>query len=370
MQALQERRRLILIGVIVLALLCLVGALAFNIFYRRGGGQPQVAKEKQPTAAPIPTEEATTTTVAQEPSPTPTLVIEEEPTQEPTPTESIPPTATPTQPPPTPTTAPIAPVVEMVEVTEIGQILKNGSFEQGFAENGVGLDWREFRTDAAAVNFSPESAKTFVESGDHAQRISIDKSYQPDQYGGIYQTVEVEAGKPYTLTLYGQIRSGFGSVESSSYGYRLQYALDESGGEDWRAISATNWIELPWPEQSLDIANPTFSEYSTMFTPEKDKVTLFIRAWNKWPNGALGEYTLDNLSIVGPVPGRTQLIAKTTGGQPAPAQTPGGEMIDKPLPITGNGDDINLLTDPRFWGAALVLLLLTGGAFYRARWRW
>ena len=54
----------------------------------------------------------------------------------------------------------------------------------------------------------------------------------------------------------------------------------------------------------------------------------------------------------------------------APGIAPGEPMIDKPLPITGQGDDLSLWRDGRFWGGLLILLLLATGAVYRARWEY
>ena len=372
----QNKRRLILIILIALVLLCLVGVVTYNTFFRPGGGQPQIAQEQ---ATPAPTEPPS----AEEPTATPTQVVE--PTQEPTAVPTLAaaggandntsggqPTDTPTTTPPTATPLPVTQIVETVVITEVGELLQNGGFERGFADNGVGTGWEAFSTDGAAVNFSAESAGVFIHGGQAAQRISIDKAFQPNQYGGIYQTVEVLPGEVYTLTVYGQIRSGFGNVDASSYGYRMQAALDQSGGANWQTITPTAWIELPWPEQALDEAAPAFSEFSTQFVAESEQLKLFVRAWNKWPDGNLGEYTLDDLSLVGPTAVRTETVVKTLTAPGAQATAPAGgeEMIDKPLPTTGYGDDTNLFADARFWGALLVLLLLTGGAFYRARWRW
>lgn len=361
-----NRQRIIYIVLLVVLVLCLVGALITNVFFRNQGGDVAgVPPTATPAATEAPTEAPTATPTKAEPTATPT---QEKPTAtvEPVESEAEAATATPTVP-PTPTPLPTQPAAaasgpSYIEVNQIGELLQNGGFEEGFAGNGVGLGWQGFHTGDAQVNFSAESAEPFIRSGSSAQRISIDQAWQPDQFGGIFQTVEVVPGQPYTVTVHGQIRSNFGSVEASSYGYRLQMALDESGGQNWRAISQTHWIELPWPEQSLQATTLTFSEYSAPFTPTTDRVTLFIRSWNKWPDGNLGEYTLDDVSLFGAQPGQTQLVEV-----PAPA---GGEpMVDKPLPETGFGDDYTLAGDGRFWGALLMLLVLAGvagGALLRA----
>ena len=126
----------------------------------------------------------------------------------------------------------------VVEVEEFGELISNGLFDDGFDENGVGLQWESFETGGANINFSPETADVFINSGDAAQRISVEFANEADQHGGIYQTLEVVPNEVYTLTMNGQVRTGFGDVDDSSYGYRMQYAIDPMGGSNWRSIPA------------------------------------------------------------------------------------------------------------------------------------
>jgi hypothetical protein len=391
MQAIQQNRRLVLIVLVALMLLCLVGVLIYNIFVGSGGGEvattePPVVATEAPLVEATVEPTATAVVVVEEPTATPTAATDTETTESmvagggdetpealPTSTTAIE-ESTPSVEESIATTAGQAtPMVKMVQVSTIDEVLKNGDFEAGFSVNGVGENWGEFRTDSATINFSEETVALFVHSGDKAQRLSIDQARQADQYGGIFQTVELAPNEVYTLTLYGQIRSTLGSVEASSYGYRIQYALDQTGQQNWQNV--TEWTELPWPEQSLDSSTVTFSEYTTQITPTSEKVTLFIRGWNKWPDAALAEYTVDSLSLVGPLPGGKMIAvpvspaeagAETTG---APSE-PGGAVVDKGLPTTGEGEAIAFTQDPRFWGAAVMLLLLATGAVYRSKWRW
>ena len=64
----------------------------------------------------------------------------------------------------------------------------------------------------------------------------MDQATQPDGYAGVYQTVDVVPSEPYTFTIHGQIRTGYGDVEASSHGYRVQYAVDLDGGTDWTVL--------------------------------------------------------------------------------------------------------------------------------------
>jgi hypothetical protein len=401
-ERLQENRRVILIILVALLLICLLAVLAYNVFF--AGVGDNVVGGPPPTATLAPTEETpeAALTAETEVTPTPTRVISEAPTEELTTGPTGEPTAEPTGQPtdtPTPasqpsgadtttTTSGVAPVTDVVEVSRIDNVLKNGDFEEGFDDRGVGKNWGIFKLDGANYAFSQETAEIFVQEGASAQRISVEFAVEPDRYGGIYQTVKVTPGQVYTLTLHGQIRSGFGDVLASSYGYRIQYGIDYKGGENWQTVPAAEWVELPWDEQLLNGSEFEFSEYTTQITPTSDKLTLFIRVWNKWAIPTLAEYTLDNLSLVGPVPGEVMLVSAETGevvstgaatgtvagtvaGTTSVTGTATGEaIVDKPLPVTGIGASGNLMQDGRFWGGVVVLVLLGIGAIYRAKWGW
>lgn len=355
-----QNRRILLIGVVALALIGLVAILIYRILNPGGddvaGGTP--------TLTPEPTEGPTViATIEEEATVTPTRVISEqpeEPTEEATTeltgeaTEAA--TAVAGTPvPPTPFASPTGNSVEGVSSGAPSvpvNVLQNGDFEQGFDEQGTALHWQSFTNGGAVVSYSAELNDPHVRSGEAAQRISIAQASQQSRYAGIYQTVEVKAGQPYTLTLHGQIRTGLGDIQASGYGYRMQYAIDFNGRTNWQAIPEENWVELPWDEQRLDAADVEFVPYETTITPSSEALTLFIRGWNKWAEAGLAEYTLDDLSLAGRPAGPVMTVEN-------------GETL---IPETGAGDALSLLADGRFWGAMLILLLLAAGAIYRGRW--
>jgi len=360
-------RRLLLVGFVVLAVLCLVGAIIFRIY--TDGRQDQVeepsATATQVAAQPSPT--AAEETEPEEATPAPTQVIEEPTTA---PTEAAPtvfPTSTPlaVQPSPTPVPPTATPVGEQLPVSDIGvgpgpieNLLQNAGFETGTKAN-----WGHFATGEATITFSSESTGPLVNSGDAALRISIDRTTRPDRYGGIYQTVEVVPGQPYTLELNGQIRS---KPRDTIYNYRMQYAVDYSGGTDWQAVPAEDWVELPWDEQDIAAAHSQFNTYTTVITPTERQLTMFVRGWHKWADLSLAEFTLDDLSLTGasPVAVEPPLMAES----PAPADEQPPATDEQLIPVTGDDGLAGLLVDARFWGAMLILLLLTGGALYRGKW--
>ncbi len=356
--------RLVLVALLGLMLICLVGVVIYRVFLATNGGVTGPAPTPTPVAVePTPTPPPPTEEPA--PSPTPTRVIEEAapegeqetaPAEEAAPSAGTPtpvPTDTPTPPPPTPT--PSGQPAPVVMEPQTANLLANGDFEAGFSAGSPPPAWNVFQSSDVVVAFSPEPPGPYVLEGSSALRMSIDQATQPDRYGGLYQQVEVMAGQPYTLELHGQIRGESGQP----YDYRLQYAVDLSGGTDWRALPPDAWVELPWDAQPLGGEGATFMRYTTVITPTSDSLTLFIRGWNKWPDLSLAEYTLDRLSLTGPVPGSVPVAAA-----PAPAATPDQDQL---IPTTGEGDSGPLWVDGRFWGAALVLLALVVAAVVRQR---
>ena len=352
MKALPQDRskimRIVLLVLIVLILVCLFGFLLYNLLL--GGGNEVTANTPTPGPSPTPTGIQVIVTLTEEPTPTPTRVVIETPT--PMPAEETP---TPIEE-PTATTMPTPPasLVPIISSGAIEDLFKNGDFESGFDPSGVALDWHSFNNDSAVVSFSPETDGPYIKSGNWAQRITLAQATQPNRYAGLYQQVNIAPGQTYTLTMYGQIRTGLGDINQSSYGYRMQYAVDRTGGTNWQDVPESNWVELPWDEQLLNSADVKFLEYTTAVTSTSSKITLFVRAWKKWADPGEGQYTLDDLSLVGPVPGSKPVTPEA--------------MIDQPLPTTGAGDSTGFIGSGRFWGAVLVLLLLAVGAIYRARW--
>lgn len=376
MQAIRDNRRFVLIGVMLLLLLCLVVFLIIRIFFEGDGGE--VVEGATPTPALIETAPPAATP-EEAASPTPTRVVSgASPTSESpaTPAASPPTTLTPAlslSPTATPTGGSrvvVTPVPGMAAATPgqttmtgpgpIEQLLENGDFEDGFDETGVALSWNSFKNDAAVVIFAAETAPPFVKSGSTAQRVVVVQATQGNRYAGLYQAVEVVPNQPYTLTLNGQVRTGLGDIVASSYGYRVQYALDDRGGSNWQAIPDENWVELPWDEQRFDAPEPQFLGYTTTITPTSDSLTLFVRTWNKWADPGEVQYTFDSFSLIGPSAAEVILTA-------APSPQAGEQLIDNGLPTTGVGDSPGYIYDGRFWGGVLVLALLAGGAMFRAR---
>ena len=304
MEKLRENRRLVLLVIVVMVMLCLLGVLAYNIFLP-GGGDDVVKEPPTPTPVEEPTDDGPDVIITpDELTPTPTRVLTEELTPEPTaePEEEEVVEEEPDEdvddeeeilPEPTPTSTAddfTSPPEGGTVIIQIEELIENGDFSAGFDEGtGVGLEWNNFKTNGAVISFSPETAEPFIHSDGAAQRISVEGAFQTNQYAGLYQTVEVVPGETYTVTIHGQIRSGHGDVNQSGYGYRVQYAVDHQGGENWQTLTQTAWVEMPWGEELLNSSEVNFSEFSEQITAESDELTLFVRTWNKWAEPGLVE---------------------------------------------------------------------------------
>jgi len=219
-------------------------------------------------------------------------------------------------------------------------LIKNGGFEEGFVEGlGVANEWNSFHSDNVDPGFYDDSWSLVVAEGEHAQLLELIDSTEMDTYAGIYQTVSVKAGQTYQFSFKGLVRSDEGSIDDSNYGYRMQYAIDQSGNEDWQKV--TDWVELPWDEQPRTAPADgayTIGSMETTFTATGDTVTVFIRAWKKWVDNHEGNYDIDAVQLI-------------------PVET------TEPLPETGG-----LLANPASLGVIAVgslalIVVLLGGAY-------
>jgi hypothetical protein len=300
---------------------------------------------KRATEPPLPTDTpllplsapTSTPTLPPPPSPTdtPTLVVvtsTPEPTNDAEPTdtpEPSPPTATPESSMSTPTPTPTS-----TSVPQSTELLINGNFEEGFAENGVAIGWSGFSNGQAGFGWHDDTWSPVVWQGEHSQLLYIMDPSQNDRYIGIYQTVSVAPAETYTLTLHGLVRA---NTPAEDYGHRLYWGVDYNGGADWQAVE--NWAELAWDQQPEVADSFIFNSYTTVITSTSQSLTLFLRGHTKWVRYGQADFNLDGLSLIG-VPG-------------AEAGAPG-------MPVTGRGE-IEWVPI-----AALIILLLI---LFREGWR-
>lgn len=205
---------------------------------------------------------------------------------------------------------------------EIDNVIINGGFEEGFQTDfGIGYGWGGFSNGSAVVGWNADSWPEVVVAGQYSQLIQIEKATEEDRLAGIYQTVEVVPGEPYKLTIKGLIRSQEGEVETSDYGYGLQYAIDREGGTTWEALPDEAWQDITWNEQPLyktgNNQGYKIDTHQATITAENEQLTLFIRGWKKWVNEGAVVFNLDEVSLRGPVPGSaSEAQVSTTSVEP------------------------------------------------------
>ena len=192
------------------------------------------------------------------------------------------------------------PQTRVVEATYIiTDVLLNGSFEGGFQPSGVATDWKSFANVNGVYGWADETWPGLVGKGRNAQKMTIKFTKDPEQYVGVYQTVPVVKGKPYELDIAGLIRSTEGNPQASSWGYRAEWGLDLSGGENWRLID--EWHDLGWDDQPMNASSYQISEQKATVIPTNDKLTLFIRGLRKWgTEGREVDFIIDSVALTGP----------------------------------------------------------------------
>ncbi len=247
-------------------------------------------------------------------------------------------------------------------------LVKNGGFEDGFISGlGIGEGWHFFRSDNAIVGFQDDTWSLVVVEGAHSQLIEMVGATTENAHAGIYQNVPLTPGQTYTLSFKGLIRSDEGDIETSSYGYRLEYAIDLSGNQDWEKV--TNWVELPWDEQPRTAPNSGAGyEINTLkktFTAVTDSVTIFIRAWKKWADSSSGDFNLDVVRLVA----TDSASAASAPAAETVAEPPDQVSAAQPLPDTGGGTP-PLTPDNTIWliaSAIFILFLIVGAIFGQKR---
>ncbi len=186
-------------------------------------------------------------------------------------------------------------------------VMVNGSFESGFSSQAgcgtVGNGWNCF-TNGGRVNtaFHDDQWQPVVADGSHSQLVSMDTmgiDGDNDRYAGIYQTVRVVPGAPYTLNLRGMIRST--RTDGDPYRYVVQVGTSSGAFPNWAAVN--NWQDTGWYTYYPREAPGALSSYSTTFGATDSYITVYVRVWKKW--ASLNEelnVNLDAITLTGEAP--------------------------------------------------------------------
>jgi hypothetical protein len=216
-----------------------------------------------------------------------------------------------------------------------GERLCNGSFEEGFAPNGVGLCWTGFDNGGSAYyHWQDDTAPAYAANGKHSQLLEVStmqyNASEAERFNGIYQTIAVVPNTPYTLTLKGILRVLATDPDKNTWAYIVQYAIDPNGGTDWNNVK---WNDIPWGNQYNTDEGGALSSFSTLVTPSTGKITLFIRALKKFPTRIRLLYVnVDGISFFGQTPG-------TSSNPQVNVQWPTMVYTSKPFPVTVQATD-------------------------------
>ncbi|MCZ7575196.1 MAG: hypothetical protein M5U01_42140 [Ardenticatenaceae bacterium] len=210
--------------------------------------------------------------------------------------------------------------------TETSERITNGSFEQRFGPDGVGVGWNGFDNGGAArYGWYRDAWTPVVYEGASSQLIEINTrgmvASDADRYAGIYQIVRgLVPGATYQFALRGMMRVLEGDSDRANWSYSVEWGYTAGNNSNWQSVA--NWQETPWSTVYSRLSPGTFLSYRASLVAPGDTITLFIRARKKW--GTVGrelDLNLDTISLV--------------GTQPATARAP--EIVMTPPPSPGVG---------------------------------
>lgn len=222
------------------------------------------------------------------PTPTPTPGASPTPTLSPTPTQSQTPT-------PTPTPTPYG-----------GNLIKNGSFEEGFT-SGVGNFWTKWEASGSnTITFG--SASVNKHDGVYSQYWS--RSDTSIFSGGVYQVVQVTPGKDYEFRAW---------IKNQSYftGNIMAVGYDLTGGTNGEAGSV-NYIDLS------QTAYNTWAESVAVFKATGDYITVFAKGGHTEITGGTSAYLYFD---------QASMYEITAAPTPTPVPTPTATSTPTPTPI-------------------------------------
>jgi len=234
--------------------------------------------------------------------------------------------------------------------------IANGGFEEGFAPDGLAKGWARFDNGGAGVVYGwhDDAWAPVVYEGKYSQLIEINtlnfSQSQHDRYSGIYQTIAVAPGATYQFSLWGMLRVRGDDSDVAASGYRVHFGYDPTGGTDWTKV--TNWVDMNFEKITERKSPGAFQNFKTTLTATGNRLTVFIRAWKKWPslNREL-DFNVDAISLSGPAPAdlaspQVTLQAPdfmTTGRAASLTVKASNDVGVKSIRLTANGATIGLL---------------------------
>ncbi len=159
-------------------------------------------------------------------------------------------------------------------------LIKNGSFEDGFQANGVGNHWNSWQGDwSNSITFLDETS--LVHDGAHSQGWAV--SGTDRFHGGVYQQVEVEPTERYTL-------SAWMRREGQASGQWMEFGYDTGGGTAAEAASVVyTKLEDQGPGQWV--------QYLEEVVAAGPVLTVFAKAGHYQQDGSGNAFYLDQVFL-------------------------------------------------------------------------
>jgi hypothetical protein len=159
-------------------------------------------------------------------------------------------------------------------------LLKNPSFEDPYSSNGEATNWGRWHEDSGAKKdcateryvvlpkWGSEQNSALILDGSRSQHIG--NQYDPFR-AGVYQNVDVQAGKAYRFSAWSWARAGnenYPVASDRTVNIRFRVGVDPNGGGVWNAASVV-WSAPVSPHDA-------WQQATIDFTAAGSKVTVFV----------------------------------------------------------------------------------------------
>jgi len=243
-------------------------------------------------------------------------------------------------------------------------VIQNGSFEEWDEDSdppGVARHWGGYTNGRAVFGFYDELWQEAVGNGEHAQLMEIN-GVEPnilDRVIAVYQTVDVNPGSQYDLTLWAIMRTQAPKIDRNKNEVEMHWGVDYTG--EGKYDNVTEWNIMPLTEQYRLGSSGVYPEDVPLFyemvtgtiqTGDSDQITLFIRGLKKFPTGTEVNFDIDDVTLMG------------AAGAPAPTATPTLEPGATPdMPTSGAITPGNTSVGTVLLGGLVLIVLGSTAAF-------
>jgi hypothetical protein len=162
------------------------------------------------------------------------------------------------------------------------QLLRNGSFEEGFSPDGAAVEWSAFDSGGGGWYIWEDAGRRGQSwQGKSAQRIQLLPAEEAlvggAQFAGICQAVTLAAGQTYMWGLRGRLTAS--SSERLDAPVRAQWGTAWGQDATWREVAV--WHDIPWPALREEEAGQYWLPLETSFTAPAEAGLVCVRLWRR-----------------------------------------------------------------------------------------